>query len=580
MAVDASLAGISGSEQAALEQEALEPSTVATIVGEIVGSFLLAVFGIGAGVAAFVYGGQKGVSWFADIWPTSFVWAMSIALAIYCTASLSGAHFNPAVTLALAATGRHPWKQVPRYIVCQLIGWFLGAAVVVALFGHNLKAVANSLHITYGGPGSQLIGSVLTTYVPNPGVFGTGARGLHLVPIWTGFLAEGLGTALLIVVIFSLLETRNANAPSAWFFPLIVGATVGLLIMMLAGLTQASFNPARDLGPRLMLLVMGFGGHAFPGPRDGLALAVTVVGPLIGGVVGAFFFDKVMRPHIPGVTLVPEITSPGQMARGDAGHAHTMHGHAPVLPASLLARRNGNRHRNGEVDDDIDLIMLDMGGTIYDDDNTAQANFAAARELAGAGFDAQEFWRIYDESRQEQTSMQRALADRFLGGDVSRQRDATERNLEFRPETLYPDVRATLEVLATRYKLGVASNNNPIQSALHRDGLLDYFTVVATPETAGADKTDPAYWRWVLEQAGVSCGRAVHVGNRLDSDIRPVKQLGIRTVWMLRGEAPPAPTREQLSEPDAVVTNFLGLPTALAALSRSRESDSTSETSS
>jgi glycerol uptake facilitator-like aquaporin len=97
------------------------------------------------------------------------------------------------VTLALASTGRHPWKQVPRYIVCQLIGWFLGAGLVVALFGHNIKQVADAMHITYGGPGGQLIGRVLTTYVPKPGVFGTGAAGQRLVPIWTGFLAEALG---------------------------------------------------------------------------------------------------------------------------------------------------------------------------------------------------------------------------------------------------------------------------------------------------------------------------------------------------------------------------------------------------
>jgi HAD superfamily hydrolase (TIGR01549 family) len=166
--------------------------------------------------------------------------------------------------------------------------------------------------------------------------------------------------------------------------------------------------------------------------------------------------------------------------------------------------------------------------------------------------------------------MQRALADRFLGGEVSRLRDLTERNLEFRPESLYADVRPTLEVLATRYKLGIASNNNPIQEALCRDGLFDYFSVVATPETSGAQKTDAAFWRWALEQGGASPERAVHVGNRLDSDIRPVKQVGMRAVWLLRGEAPPAPTLEQLSEPTAVVTSFSGLPNALAGMATSR----------
>lgn len=564
MAVEALPAAGSGIDTGPAPEET-RPSTAATIVGEVVGSYMLAFLGLGIGAASFVYQGQKDVTWFADIWPVSFAWGLAIALAIYATASLSGAHFNPAVTLALAVTKRHPWSQVPRYVVCQLIGWFLGAATIVGLFGRGIRQVADAQGISYGDPDSWRIGSVLTTYVPNPGVFGTGNAGFDAVPIPIALLGEILGTGVLLVVILSLLESKNANAPAAWFFPLIVGFTVGLLIMVLAGLSQASFNPARDLGPRLVLLIVGFGDVAIPGPRDGLALMVTTVGPLIGAVLGALFHDHVMRPHIPNVTLVPEVTSPGEMARGDSVHpeAQTLHGHAPVMPASLT-------RRNGDGEDDIDLVMLDMGGTMYDDDNTAQANLEAIRELAGAGFDEREFWRIYDESRQEQSSMQRALAGRFLNGEGSKLRDLTERKLQFRPQSLYPDVRPTLEVLAAHYKLGIASNNNPIQEALRRDGLLDFFAVVATPETAGADKTDAAFWRWALERAGVPAERAVHVGNRLDSDIRPVKQVGMRTVWLLRGEAPPAPTVDQLSEPDAVITSFSGLPSALAGMATSR----------
>ncbi len=542
--------------------EEIAPSTAATVVGEVVGSFMLAFLGLGIGAASFVYQGQEDVTWFADIWPVSFAWGLSIALAIYATATLSGAHFNPAVTLALAVTKRHPWSQVPRYVACQLVGWFLGAATIVGLFGGGMRDVANAEGISYGDPESAQIGSVLTTYVPNPGVFGTGSAGFEAVPIPIALLGEILGTGVLLVVILSLLENKNANAPAAWFFPLIVGFTVGLLIMVLAGLSQASFNPARDLGPRFVLLVMGFGEVAIPGPRDGLALMVTTIGPLIGAVLGALFHDHVMRPHIPGVALEPAITSPGQMARGDAG-SQTLHGHAPHMPAGLAGR-------NGHGEDDIDLVMIDMGGTLYDDDNTAQANLAATRELAGAEFDQKEFWRIYDESRQQQSSMQRALADRFLGGETSELRDLVERKLRFRPESLYPDVRPTLEVLAAHYKLGIASNNNPIHEALRRDGLLDYFTVIATPETSGADKTEDGFWSWALERAGVSSERAVHVGNRLDSDIRPVQQVGMRAVWLLRGETPPAPTVEQLTEPDAVITSFSGLPSALAGMATSR----------
>jgi glycerol uptake facilitator protein len=138
-----------------VEEPAPEPTRAATIVGEVVGSFILSFLGLGIGVAAFVYGQQQDVTWFGDIWPTSFGWALCIALGIYCAASLSGTHFNPAVTLAPAATGRHPWNQVPRSIVCQIIGWFLGALVVWILFAHNIKEIAIAEGIDYGDPGSR-----------------------------------------------------------------------------------------------------------------------------------------------------------------------------------------------------------------------------------------------------------------------------------------------------------------------------------------------------------------------------------------------------------------------------------------
>jgi putative hydrolase of the HAD superfamily len=552
-------------ERVLIEEPAPEPSTAATVVGEVVGSFILSFLGIGIGAAAFVYGGQEDVTWFGDIWPTSFGWALCIALGIYCTASLSGAHFNPAVTLALAATGRHPWSQVPRYIGCQVIGWFIGAAAVVALFGRTMKRIAEADGIEYGDPGSESIGSVLTTYVPNPGVFGTEAAGIDLVPIPTAFLGEVLGTAVLLLVILSLLETRHANAPASWFFPLIVGATVGLLIMLLAGLSQASFNPARDVGPRIMLLFMGFGDVAIPGPRDGLALMVTTIGPIVGGVVGALFHDKVMRPLIPGVEAEPVLTSPGQISREPVQHASTstsLLGHMPAMPAAL-ARGNGIGVEG------IDLVMLDVGGTIYDDDCFAQALLRATRELAGHRFDEQAFWHLYDEARQEQTALREALAERF-GLDTRRLSDLAESYVEYTPSALYPDVKPTLDLLSTRYKLGVASQNDPTTEALRRDGLIDYFSVVATPSTAGANKTDVKMWKWALDQAGVPAGRAVHVGNRLDSDIRPTKAIGMRSIWLLRGEAPPSPTVEQLTEPDAVVTSFSGVPSALAGLADGR----------
>jgi glycerol uptake facilitator-like aquaporin len=143
---------LAGNEE---EEEVLppEPTTKSIILGEVVGSFLLSVLGLGIGVSATLWG-APGAPWFADIWPTAAGWALAIALGIYVTATLSGAHFNPAVTITMAVTGRHPWRLVPLYILCQVIGWFLGAAVLMAMFGRNLFDFAASKNIDIGSPAS------------------------------------------------------------------------------------------------------------------------------------------------------------------------------------------------------------------------------------------------------------------------------------------------------------------------------------------------------------------------------------------------------------------------------------------
>jgi FMN phosphatase YigB (HAD superfamily) len=110
--------------------------------------------------------------------------------------------------------------------------------------------------------------------------------------------------------------------------------------------------------------------------------------------------------------------------------------------------------------------------------------------------------------------------------------------------------------------------------ALTRDGIAEFFTVVARPDEVGAEKPDPKIFRWAMAKAGVSPDNTVLVANRLDTDIRPAQRIGIRTIWLLRGEAPPAPTIEQLGEPDAVITSMTGLPIALVRVARTREAAS------
>ncbi len=559
--IDKASAG-SGDEEEVLPPQ---PTTKAIILGEVVGSFLLSLLGLGIGVSATLWG-APGAPWFADIWPTAWGWAMTIALGIYVTATLSGAHFNPAVTITMAVTGRHPWRLVPLYIGCQIVGWFLGAATLWAMFGRNLFDYAASKNITIGSPESTGLASAFTTYSPNPGIAGAAAGGYTTVPFAEGLAGEVIGTAVLLLVILSLLETRHVNAPSAWFFPLIVGATIGLLIMFIAPITQASFNPARDLGPRLMLLVMGFGPVAFPGPNGGLSLVATTIGPIIGGILGALFFDKVMRPNIPGhETEHSQVTTLSQLAYDPTMEVRreTLHGHAAALPTELVAA------------DHIDLVMISAGGCLYDDDQWALAVLKAARQLAppGDNIDETEFWSVYDAQRQAQGgSLSRAVSARFLsGGDPEELYRLARSHFEVPAASMYPDARPTLAALASKYKLGVVANPSEQHiAALKRDGLMQYFDVVVYPEQVDLARTPSArMWKRALEETGVRADRAVHVGNRMDNDVRPAKQAGLHTVWLLRGEAPPSPTIEQLAEPDAIVTTFSGVPNALVAISPS-----------
>jgi putative hydrolase of the HAD superfamily len=183
-----------------------------------------------------------------------------------------------------------------------------------------------------------------------------------------------------------------------------------------------------------------------------------------------------------------------------------------------------------------------------------------------------EFWAVYDAERMRASgSLRTAIANNFVPNqDRERLTTLARGYWEYPPSALYPDVKPALKALATQFQLGLVANSGEAAlKALRRDGLQELFTVVALADFVGVEKPDERIFRYALETAGVSPSRAVHVGNRLESDVRPAQKLGMRTVWLLRGDAPPAPTLDQLAEPDAVIISLVGLPTALSRLTGS-----------
>jgi HAD superfamily hydrolase (TIGR01509 family) len=216
----------------------------------------------------------------------------------------------------------------------------------------------------------------------------------------------------------------------------------------------------------------------------------------------------------------------------------------------------------------VEMVFFDIGGVMYDDTVYARSWMLALRE-SGASFSDDEFDAEYTATRAAQSgSFRGRLTRRFLGEetDVAAVEALAAKYWAYPPTALYPDVVACLEALEGRYRLGVIANQpSSVRSAMERDGLTRFFEVWGVSDDLGLQKPDPELFSQVLSTAGVPPSRTVMVGDRLDYDVRPANAAGMRTIWVLRGEAPDDPTPEQLAEPDASTTTLDPIPAMLTS---------------
>ncbi|WP_300369915.1 MIP/aquaporin family protein [Brachyspira sp.] len=228
-------------------------------LAEVIGSMIIALFGLG--VVASVVLGNNGTAINIHI-----SWGLAVTFGIYASGKISGAHLNPAVTLALATTGRFEWSKVWYYIVAQMIGFFIGAAIVFAVYYGKWIEVDPTFETTAG---------VFSTF---PAVSG----------FLYGFIDQVVGTFLLMFLILASGDANNTPA-GANLGPIIVGLIIVVIGTSFGYMHGYAINPARDLAPRLFSVVAGFKNN---GLTDGSNIwIVPVIGPIIGGVLGAITYD-------------------------------------------------------------------------------------------------------------------------------------------------------------------------------------------------------------------------------------------------------------------------------------------------
>lgn len=270
------------------------------LAGEYLGTFILVFFGVGVVNAAVVTGAQVG------LWQVAVVWAVGVSLGIYCSASLSGAHINPALTVAAVVYDRFPLTRAFAYVVVQVAGAMTASLLLYGMYAEAILEFERRHGLLRGGPGSELSAMVFGEYFPNPAVFGTAEDAWRIVGLPSAFLAEMVGTAMLALLVCAITHPRNTAKPPAAAQALMIGLGVAAIISVVAPLTQAGLNPARDFGPRVISWIMGWGDIAFPGPRGGW-FTVYILAPIIGAIIGGGIYRLVASR-----LLVPGDTSPSR----------------------------------------------------------------------------------------------------------------------------------------------------------------------------------------------------------------------------------------------------------------------------
>ncbi|MEA2384861.1 MAG: glycerol uptake facilitator protein [Solirubrobacteraceae bacterium] len=265
-------------------------TTAGELVSEWLGTFIIICFGDGVvamAVAALNQSG-RGTKIFdasGDWLLIGWGWGFAVTFAVYVAGGVSGAHLNPAVTVALAARRGFPARKVPSFVAAQVFGAFCGALLVYVVYKAAIDSYERVNHITRGQPNSVPTYSIFATF-PAP----------YFKTIIGPLVDQIVGTAFLVGFIFAV--TDDVNQPArANLAPVVVGFIVVAVGLSFGANAGYAINPARDFGPRVFAWIAGYGKVAMPGNYGNISgyLWIPIVGPLIGGLVGAYVYDFAIR---------------------------------------------------------------------------------------------------------------------------------------------------------------------------------------------------------------------------------------------------------------------------------------------
>jgi glycerol uptake facilitator protein len=254
------------------------PRLVGELLAEFAGTMILILFGCGvvAQVLATGVGAVPSIHW---------AWGLGVAMAGYVAGRTSGAHLNPAVSVALAVFQGFPWRKVAPYALAQFLGAFVAALIVRWNYSEALATF---------DPGHTF---------RSQGVFSTRPASALGVSEWGAFRDQIIGTAILVFLIFAVTDLL-ATPPQANLAPLIIGLMVVAIGMAWGGNAGYAMNPARDLGPRLASFLTGYD-QAFRDPTGYPYWWIPVVAPVLGGLVGAGLYRVLIGRHLPAAGAEP-----------------------------------------------------------------------------------------------------------------------------------------------------------------------------------------------------------------------------------------------------------------------------------